>query len=186
MSQSLKGRILLAAPHLTDPNFQRAVVLLCEHSEEGALGVVLNRPGSIGLGEAFPDLDAVSPPGNTLREGGPVQPSSVFILHDDGEVGGEEVLSGLWFAADLESLQRLSGALQDRPDDFRFRMYAGYAGWGAKQLDQELERGDWIVCPGRADWAFAAGAQETWSRILCELGGRFALIARAPLNPDLN
>ena len=185
MSQPIQGKILLAAPHLTDPTFQRAVVLMCEHGPAGSFGLVLNRPGSLTLAEAFPDL--VGPTDEAImRQGGPVQPEAVFILHDAEVLGGREVLPGLWLGAEIEVLENLMEGLRTGLIDGRFRLFAGYAGWGEGQLEAELGRNDWIVIPAESGSCFEIEGPEAWGEILESMGGNYALLARAPLDPTLN
>ncbi|HGY89556.1 MAG TPA: hypothetical protein ENK43_00140 [Planctomycetes bacterium] len=184
MPESLKGKLLIAGPHLVEGTFMRSIVLLCEHSAEGALGLILNRPGKIPVREAFPDFAGASPD-EALRCGGPVQPEAVFILHDREGVGGEQVGDGLWFAADVDSFERLKGlcATMNPP---RQRLYTGYSGWSGGQLESELARNDWIVtdCPDLLP--FEVGGLESWAHHLEGLGGTFALLAKAPIDPTLN
>lgn len=179
---SLRGQLLVASPSLLDPNFQRTVVLIAEHGEEGAMGVVLNRPLDAPVGEAAPMLEELVEDDAPLYQGGPVQPGSVVILarFDDPEQAGARVFGDVGFVAADADFASLGPALLDA------RVFAGFAGWGEGQLESELEREDWIVEPALADDVFADDAEGLWSAVLERKGGQFALVARMPLDPSLN
>lgn len=183
MSSSQKGRLLVAAPSLLDPNFRRAVVLVCQHDAEGAVGLIVNRPSDVKVGEALSAIEGAGARSETIWQGGPVQRDSVLILHGGVESGGEEIAPGIWFGADLGLLTALfAGPTPDVP----FRLYAGYAGWGAGQLDEELKQGAWFLAPAAADRVFSDRAQDCWSGVLRGMGGRFSLLALTPEAPELN
>lgn len=178
----VRGQLLVAAPSLADPNFFRTVVLVAEHGDEGALGVVLNRPAEVTVGEAVPDLAEAIGDDALVHIGGPVRPNGVVVL---AEWTDPEPSAGLVFgsvgllgaAADVEDLG---------PTALRVRAYAGYAGWGPGQLDAELEREDWITAKPTADDVFTDDPDNLWARVLERKGGRFALIARMPTDPSVN
>jgi putative transcriptional regulator len=182
MEDSLKGQLLLAAPTLRDPNFARSVVLIGAHSDEGAMGVVLNRPSRVTVSEAVPQLEEAVGGDQPVYVGGPVQPSSIVVLAEfhDREDAGLLVLDSIGFpSADVE-LEALAGSTA------RGRVFAGYAGWSANQLDTELEGGDWIPHEAAPADIFSDVAAELWSEVLTRMGGSYALIARMPLDPSLN
>jgi putative transcriptional regulator len=179
---SLRGQLLVAGPNLVDPNFRRSVVLICEHTEDGALGLIINRATEVGVTDAVPELAELLGDTALLWAGGPVQPQSIVLLAelDDppedalmviGDVG--LVLQG----ADLEEL-----AARAR----RGRAFLGYAGWGADQLEGELERDDWIVVRAEAGDPFADDGDALWRGVLERQGGEYALLATMPPDPSLN
>jgi putative transcriptional regulator len=172
----------VASPSLLDPNFQRTVVLVAEHGDEGAMGVVLNRPAEIEVAEAAPVLAGLVEPGELVHSGGPVQATSVVILAEfaDTEQAAAIVFEEVGFVAGDPDLDALAPAVR------RARVFAGLAGWGPGQLEGEIEREDWIVEPARADDVFAEDAAGLWPSVLERKGGSFALIARMPLDPSLN
>jgi putative transcriptional regulator len=180
--ESLRGQLLVAGPTLLDPNFARTVVLVLEHSDEGAMGLVLNRPVEATVGEAAPELSDVVDDEEHLFSGGPVQPSGVIVLAEFADpddaamlvVGGVGPLAA---SADLHAIQVVDG---------RARAFAGHAGWGPGQLEAELERDDWIVEPARADDAFVSEAAGLWRAVLERKGGEYALVARMPDDPRVN
>src|SRR6185437_14526993 len=178
MEESLVGQLLLASPALRDPNFVRTVVLIGVHSEEGAMGVVLNRPSEVTVGEAAPQLEAAIAESEPVYVGGPVQPGSVVFLAEflDPEPAGVLVLGRIGFPApdaELEELSRATG---------RLRVFAGFAGWGEGQLEAEIADGDWIAQAALPEDVFTELPEQLWSSVLMRKGGSYALIARMP--PD--
>jgi putative transcriptional regulator len=182
MEESLTGQLLLASPTLRDPNFARTVVLIGVHSEEGAMGIVLNRPSALTVGEAVPQLEATLDEQEPVYIGGPVQPNSIVLLAEflDPSPAGLLVLGRIGFPApdtDIEELTRATA---------RGRVFAGYAGWSEGQLDAELDQGDWIVQPAQPQDVFCDEPEDLWSDVLTRKGGSYALIARMPTDPSVN
>jgi putative transcriptional regulator len=179
---SLRGRLLIAGPTLLDPNFVRAVVLVGEHNEDGALGVVLNRPSETTIAEAVPDLEDLAPADDAVHVGGPVQPSAVLVLaeYEHPDEAHQLVTGTVGFVAVDEDGERVTTALG------RARVFAGYAGWGPGQLEAELERDDWIIAASREDDVFDRDPETLWSRVLDRQGGQMRLLARMPLDPSVN
>ncbi|HYB22887.1 MAG TPA: YqgE/AlgH family protein [Solirubrobacteraceae bacterium] len=182
MSESLAGQLLLAAPTLQDPNFARTVVLIGMHDKNGAMGVVLNRPSTVTVGEAVPQLEDVMGAAETLYVGGPVQPSSVVFLAEflEPELAGTLVLGRIGFPAPDADVEQLAQATARR------RVFAGHAGWGRGQLDAEIAGGDWIAHPAEPRDVFTQMPGELWSEVLTRKGGSYALLARMPLDPSVN
>jgi putative transcriptional regulator len=179
---SLRGQLLIAGPDLVDPNFRRAVVLISEHGEEGAMGVVLNRPSDHSVAEAVPDLADLVEPDEPVHVGGPVQPSGVVVLaeFEDTSSAAAVVLDDVGFLsaeADMEALEDVTR---------RVRVFAGISGWGPGQLESELERDDWIIEPALPSDVFTQEPDQLWSEVLDRKGGEYALVARMPLDPSLN
>ncbi len=179
---SLRGQLLIAGPTLLDPNFARTVVLIGEHNEDGALGVVLNRPSETTVGEAVPDLEDLTDADDPVHVGGPVQPSAVLVLaeYEQPDQAQQLVTGSVGFVAVDDEGDRVATALG------RARVFAGYAGWGPGQLEAELERDDWIVADSVEDDVFDEDAATLWSRVLDRQGGKLRLVARMPLDPSLN
>ena len=179
---SARGKLLIAGPSLLDPNFWRTVVLVIEHTEEGALGLVLNRPSETTVGEAVPQLEELVQLSDQLFIGGPVQPSAVIVLGEfedptDAALLAFDDVGVLGTGSDPEgsSVGLRSG-----------RAFVGHAGWGPGQLDGEIERGDWILEPAILGDAFTAEASDLWSEVLTRKGGNYALLARMPPDPSVN
>ncbi len=176
MSVSTRGRLLVASPDLDDPNFRRTVVLVLTHDADGAVGLVLNRPTDIAIGEALPDWAHVASPPGCLYVGGPVQPDAAIGLGCGGRAAADPVLGRLG-AVDLE------GTAEDHDS---VRVFIGYAGWGPAQLDAEIGRGDWIVVDAAFDDVTTAHPEELWRDVLRRQRGPRALLALAPDDPSLN
>ncbi|HUQ23335.1 MAG TPA: YqgE/AlgH family protein [Gaiellaceae bacterium] len=175
MSETLRGRLLVAAPILHDPNFHRTVVLVAEHGEEGAMGLVLNRPTDTPVADALPELVPLAGK-DPVYVGGPVALESVLAI---AELDDPEDASELLFGT--------VGFVQE-PDVpvARGRVYVGYAGWSAGQLEEELEGESWFVVPAEADDVFSDDPDGLWSAVLRRQGGSYALLALMPPDPSLN
>lgn len=175
---TLRGRLLVAAPPLIDPNFRRTVVLIAEHTEEGALGVVLNRAADLEVGEAAPRLAGLVDPSERVFLGGPVEPSGLLVLAEFEDVS-EAV------AVALEDIGFIAG---ERPPSGvrRTRAFAGHAGWAPGQLDGEVAAEGWIVEPAVRGDVFTEDPEGLWAAVLERKGGRYALLTRMPLDPSVN
>jgi putative transcriptional regulator len=180
---SLRGQLIIAAPTLVDPNFARAVVLIAEHTEEGAMGLVLNRPAETLVDEAVPDLAWLSADEEHVWVGGPVAETAVIVLAewDDPALAGALVQGDLGFVgADADQPEQLDGAIR------RARVFAGHAGWGPGQLEEELAEEAWIVEAPRREEIFCADADALWAAVLRRKGSRYALLSTMPPDPTLN
>ena len=180
--ESLHGHLLIASPAIFDPNFRRTVVLLTTHTEEGAIGITLNRRSETTVEEAVPRLQALTEPQEPIFAGGPVNPSGVAMLaeFDDPAEAGVEVFGDIGFVALEASLEGDAPALRRR------RVFAGVASWGAGQLEEELESEDWIVEPATGDDVFSDDPDTLWERVLERMGGSYAVVARMPFDPSVN
>jgi putative transcriptional regulator len=180
---SLRGQLLIASPAIMDPHFRQAVVLLAEHTEEGAMGVVLNREADVTVGEAVPELAPLAGDDAPVHVGGPVSDNAVTVLAEfsDPERAALLVAEDLGFIpADVEDGEALAAAVR------RARVYAGHAGWGPGQLEAEMEEESWIVEPPTREDVFCDDPDELWSSVLRRKGGEFAVIATMPSDPSLN
>jgi len=178
---TLQGSLLIASPSLLDPNFWRTVVLITEHTDDGAAGLVINRPSPSPVSDLVPQLEVLVDDGEQVWVGGPVQPNAVLVLGEFVDV--EEAAVPLFGSLGFPAL--------DDPEDVmpittRRRVFAGYAGWEAGQLESELERDDWIVEPALADDAFTEAPDELWADVLRRKGGIYELVARMPEDPSVN
>jgi putative transcriptional regulator len=178
--ESIRGQLLIAGPGLLDPNFQRTVVLIVEHTDEGAFGLVLNRPSETTVGEAVDELDRFVDGDDTLFIGGPVSQSALIVLaeFDDAQQAALVAFDDI-------------GVLGEHGDDVmpetrRGRAFAGHAGWGPGQLDSELDRGDWILEQADREDAFSGEPRSLWESVLTRKGGSYALVARMPTDPSMN
>ena len=178
---AIRGQLLVAGPSLLDPNFHRTVVLVCEHDEEGAMGLVLNRPSPILAEQAIPELGGALGPEDTLWVGGPVQTTSVVVLADFAdEDDGLPVAGHIGLVLPDADLDRVGTAVR------RARAFLGFAGWGAGQLDGEVENEDWIVADFAPEDAFTDEPETLWARVLGRKGGAYALLATMPPDPSQN
>lgn len=166
----------MAAPILRDPNFHRTVVFLAEHGEEGAMGLVLNRPTDTPVGEALPELTGIAGEAEPVYVGGPVSTGSVLAIAelDDPDDASELLFDSVGF------VQEPNVPVQ------RGRVFVGYAGWSAGQLEAELEEESWLVLPAEADDLFSDDPDGLWSAVLRRQGGPYALLSLMPPDPSLN
>jgi putative transcriptional regulator len=179
--ESLRGQLLIAGPTLLDPNFARTIVLVGEHNDDGALGVVLNRASDTAVGDAVPDLADLVDEGAVVHVGGPVQSSAVLVLAEfvHPEDASQPVVDDVGFLA-------VDGDEPGNAAILRARVFAGYAGWGPGQLESERARDDWIIAPATAEDVFDTEPETLWSRVLDRKGGQYRLVARMPLDPSVN
>ena len=171
-SLSLGPAFLLSMPQMADPNFARTVVLLCKHNDEGAFGLIVNRP-LVTTGRVIVNLD---PPVETERElevwvGGPVEPQSSWMLvgdHEEEPMGqsGMHIIEGLYLST---SPQRLSRLLEPNPPP-RTRLIIGYSGWGPGQLEAELEESSWLLSDVSAELIFSTPPEKMWEAAIRRLG----------------
>lgn len=182
------GSLLVAAPTLVDPNFARTIVLLLDIGESGALGVVLNRPTELDVGEVLePWADVVAGPG-VLFQGGPVETDAALAvasvvagLAPDEEPIGWRRVYGSTGLVDLDApVEVVAGGLSC------VRIFAGYAGWGAGQLEAEIEEGSWYVVPAEPQDPFLDDPGRLWVSVLRRQGGELAMLATMPAEPGLN
>jgi putative transcriptional regulator len=177
---SLQGKLLVSSPALIDPNFRRTVVLIAHHDPEGALGLVLSRPSDTAAAEAVPSLDGVPGAADPVYVGGPVQPEAFIALaeFEDVDEAAAPIIGRLGFLPAEAEPEELSIV--------RLRLFAGYSGWGAGQLEAELEESSWIVVDAETDDAFAPDPDELWRRVLHRKGAPFAVMEHMPFDPSLN
>ena len=179
---SLRGRLLIASPVLVDPNFHRTVVLIAEHTGEGAMGLVLNRPAETLVADAVPDLSELADSGAPLYVGGPVAGDSVIVLAEFDEPS----LAGVLLDDDLGFVGG-GGDLADVADGVRrARVFAGHSGWGPGQLEGELEQDSWIVEPPRREEIFSEDPEDLWAAVLRRKGREYALLSTMPPDPSVN
>jgi putative transcriptional regulator len=188
--ESLCGRLLAATPLLGDPNFRRTVVLIVEDSPtEGTLGVVLNRPTEVPLEQVLEPWTALVSGPQVVFRGGPISPNSALALalaQGSAEPVGWRSLTGSpamsWLGlVDLGAPPELLAA-----GISLMRVFAGYAGWGAGQLRDEIDEGAWYVLPGNPGDAFATEPEQLWREVLRRQGGELALVATFPDDPVWN
>jgi putative transcriptional regulator len=180
----LRGKLLVAAPGLLDPNFFRTVVLLVEHNDEGAAGVVLNRPSETGLSDGpLSDWAVLAADPALVFVGGPVQPTAAVCLAragPDGSPDGWQQIIGPLGVIDM------GRELSDVRALDRVRVFAGYAGWGPGQLEREIEEGAWYVLDADPNDALSSEPGGLWRFVLRRQGGKLSLVANFPADPNMN
>jgi putative transcriptional regulator len=181
----LAGQLLIATPVLRDPNFARTVVFLADHNDEGALGVVLNRPSETPVTDVLPLWEPVATSPTSVFVGGPVAQDGALGLARLGASGqpedGFQPLAAGFGAVDLDGDPALLA-----PYFAGLRIFAGYAGWGPGQLESEIEEGAWYVVSAAPDDVFSPRPALLWQHVLRRQGGDLALVSTFPLDPTLN
>ncbi len=161
-----KGKLLIAARQIGDPNFRKSVILLVAYEAGGgAMGVIVNRPTPIPLAKVLPQFDALARHRDQVWLGGPMLPTSLMVLQKSPKPvrAAEAVFDDVYVLTSRESVEGLLGSRQ-RPE--AFRAYAGHAGWGPGQLEEEIARGDWLVVAGRPDVVFSERPGDVWEQLL--------------------
>jgi putative transcriptional regulator len=189
MPPSLKGHLLIAARALRDGNFFRSVVLMIEHSPEGAMGLIINHPSETPLKDAisqhFEDFDD----DRLLYVGGPVERTSLLLLHNVEALSEEssEVLPDVYIGGSTESFAEVIERCNNGDADLRFRVYSGYSGWGAGQLEGEIERNDWLSLPAESDLVFGDDPYSVWDEAVTRFRKAHPLVPAPKANdPGLN
>lgn len=186
----LTGHLLVATPVIGDPNFERTVVMILEHSGDGALGVVLNRPSDVDVVEPLPEWQRLAASPGVVFVGGPVEQSAAiglarvaFVEYAEGsdELDGFSVVMGTIGTLDLSrSPEDLASPIE------QVRVFAGYAGWGPGQLEGELEAEAWVVVDAEPGDVLSDDPEDLWRNVLRRQGGDMALLAAYPSDPSLN
>jgi putative transcriptional regulator len=163
--QLSRGRFLVAARQLKDPNFFETVILLIEYSRDGAMGLIVNRPTDIALSEVLPELKKARRRRVSLFLGGPVEVNQLFVLtqSDHKPKDSLHVFKDVYIGFSLEALQDL---VEKKKVRGKFHVYAGYAGWAPGQLDYEVFRGDWHIVPADSESIFLKPPKDVWSELI--------------------
>jgi putative transcriptional regulator len=191
MSESLRGHFLIAGKHLRDSNFFKAVVLMLEHNEDGAMGVVINHPMDVSVSSALSKHFEESKAGQSLLAGGPVEENALLILHNSLNYDQEHdpVVPGVFVGTSPDVFEKVvESSLQDDDSisDFQFRIYAGYSGWGEGQLEHEMSRGDWFTVLASAELVFDHEPYGVWEVAMKQLFERKRIFPNQPPNPEWN
>lgn len=179
--ESLKGKLLISSAALYDPNFRHTVVLIGEHDDSGAVGVILNRPLEPTVGEVAPTLSELVGADDRVYEGGPVARNQAVLLAEIATAGSIDVPV-------FGDVGFLTGEIPSevRPSVTRARVFVGHAGWGAGQLEAEMAADSWIVEEATADDVFSPLATELWHRILERKGPPYDTLSLIPFDPSMN
>ena len=160
---------LIAVPQLGDPNFSKSVILVLQHDSEGAMGLMINSPTLTTIGQ-YAESQGLDCPSqisaSPILKGGPVEPERGWILHDRDDIEEKkEILPGVYLSTTLTTLQEL---IEEGDSDFR--LILGYAGWGEKQLENEMREGAWITTKADGKYIFETTVTATWTHILSDMG----------------
>jgi putative transcriptional regulator len=173
----LKGQLLLDSGQLRGSFFQRTVVLLCQHDAEGAFGLVLNRTSGSNVGEMLVANLPESLKACPIYLGGPVQPSALSFLHSDSFIPDANVLPNLNLGHSLDALIELGESFSPTR---KLKLFAGYAGWSAGQLEDEMKRKAWLTHPATLELVFESKPEDLWQSILSSKGWRYKLLSQMP------
>ena len=191
----LVGQLLVATPKLSDPNFARRVILVLDHGSQGALGVVLDRPGGVPVGELLSQWHPLATPPAELFTGGPVARNALIGLvrltsRPEASEEGRLEQSGWRMLVDAD---RPVGTVDLSSDPALIgdsivgaRLFSGYAGWDSDQLEEEIEEGSWYVVPAEARDPISADPEGLWRRVLRRQGGALTVVAGFPEDPAMN
>ena len=177
------GKILISQPFLSDPNFERSIILLCAHDDAGSFGFVLNKPLDATFSEIIDGFETLDLP---VYNGGPVQQDVINYIHRFPDLmGAVSIAEGIYMGGDLDHLRELHSLGGCTKDQIRF--FLGYSGWSEGQLEAELEEKAWIVT-NRVDesFIFITDPAEMWRKAMAGLGGRFVHYSNYPSDPRLN
>jgi putative transcriptional regulator len=178
-----KGKLLISDPFMGDPYFNRLVILLCEHNEEGTFGFILNKYIEMDLTDVMEDVPEIS---NRVSIGGPVENDQLYFLHTLGErlPGSAEVAAGLYFGGDFEILRSLLATKSIGENEVRF--FVGYSGWSEGQLFDEMKEESWYVSDINDLPLMDTSRDDLWSLAFKKMGGSFSVLANFPSDPSLN
>ena len=179
----LAGKLLIAEPFLTDYPFCRSVVLLVNHSTESSMGLVLNVPIQQSLNHVVTELQSIET--IPLYRGGPLGEDILFFIHTYGCIEGAFPISeGLYLNGDFDLVKNL--LIKGSLDPKQFRFFLGYSGWGASQLETELEHDAWLVTCSSSQYIIEQNPHKLWEGLLHRMGNKYKIWARYPLIPTHN
>jgi putative transcriptional regulator len=178
-----KGTLLVSEPFLPDPNFERSVVLLCEHNEDGSVGFVLNHPCHMFLHDVIEIDDKYQ---YELYFGGPVEHQTLHYLHNIEELAdsSELVCDNIYWGGNFEKLKKLIAAGKVPQEKIRF--FVGYSGWQPGQLQKETQWDTWITTAANTQYIFTTKEPHLWQKVLKDMGGKFKMYSNYPIDPRLN
>lgn len=188
MADSLRGHFLIAGPRLRDPNFFKTAVLIIEHNEEGAMGLVVNRPSSVSVANALAGHFNLPQTDDFVFVGGPVEPNALFILHNAAEFSAGEmpIAPGVFVGTDSDVFAEVIERGLSEEGDPPFRVFCGCAGWGPGQLEGELGRGDWFTLPADVELMFGRDPYSVWDELLERVHATHRILPHECSNPEWN
>jgi len=187
MSESLRGQFLIAKPHIRDSNFFKTAVLMVEHNDEGAMGLVVNRPSDATVASALSG-HVESSDDALVFIGGPVEPAALFILHNAGflDPGEQAVVADILVGSSAEVFEQVVEAAESSEHSVQFRVYAGCSGWGPGQLEGEIARGDWFLYPGSEEIVFHDDPYVVWETLVVAVQQSHRILPHPTENPEWN
>ncbi len=178
-----KGRILISEPFLQDNYFKRSIVLLTEHTEEGSVGFVLNKPINVKVSDVIKDFPKIN---SVVSLGGPVNTNTIHYLHTLGDIipNSIQVLDNIYWGGDFDIVKQLISSGNIGNEQIRF--FLGYSGWRAHQLEDELEENSWVVAEIEPREVMTPNNKNFWKNSLKKLGKKYELWSNFPENPQMN
>ena len=179
-----KGKLLVSNPFLDEDFFRRSLVYICQYNKEGSFGFVINNLISINLhelDESFPDFET------QISLGGPMEVNSLYFIHTLGDKINNSVLvsENIYLGGDFKQLTALMN--EDKSISKYVRFFIGYSGWASEQLEKELETNSWIVANlSSKEMLFESKSKQTWKRFMYDLGGKFKVMSKFPIDPTDN
>jgi putative transcriptional regulator len=188
MANSYRGQFLVAAPQLRDPNFYKTVVLIAEHGEHGAMGLVVNRPSSVLVSHALSKHFDLGDTGELVFVGGPVEPLALFMLHSAEDLAENEqpIVPGLYIGNSGEVFEEVLQRGQGAMTDLKYRIYSGCAGWAPGQLEGEVSRGDWYLLPACRDMVYHDDPYMIYDTALGQVREAHRLLPHPCIDPQWN
>lgn len=179
-----KGQLLIAEPSIIgDLSFNRSVILLADHNEEGSVGFILNKPLEYTINDLLPEINGSF----VIYNGGPVEQDNLYFIHTIPELipNSIEISNGIFWGGDFELTKNLINDGKINKEDIRF--FLGYTGWGSCQLEDELQANSWIITANNYESAILSkSSKQFWKEKIIELGGEYVIWSNAPENPILN
>jgi putative transcriptional regulator len=179
-----KGYLLIAEPSIIgDLSFNRSVILLADHNEEGSVGFIINKPLKYTINDLIPEIDATF----KIYNGGPVEQDNLYFIHNIPELipNSIEISNGIYWGGNFESTKELINSGKIKKDNIRF--FLGYTGWDGRQLETEMEANSWIITKNNYEnKIIGKSANHFWKEQIMELGGEYLIWSNAPENPYLN
>ncbi len=184
---NLKGQFLISAKHLQDPNFYKTVVLLIEHGDNGAMGLVVNRPSAVNVSHALSGHLEIPEVEDPVFIGGPVEPGGLIVLHDRADLAqSDPVIPGIFVPSSASDFEEVIREATENPKHTSFRVYSGCAGWSPGQLEGELHRGDWYLLPATRDMVFEDDPYTLWEETLKRVAAVIPGTDHGPDHPERN
>ena len=188
MSDFLQGKFLVACSQLRDESFFKTAVLIVEHGTDGAMGLVINRPSPCTVADAL--TGHLELPGNEelVFVGGPVEPAALFVVHNSACMDPQEapVVPDVYMGSSAEIFEDILKAVEKCPDELKCRVFSGCAGWGPGQLEDEVERGDWLICDAEAHYVFHEDPYAIWDLLVTKSYASKRLLPHECEHPEWN